>query len=291
MNITEYTGNRADNLAKLKMPEVEMPLNIKILWTEIVTSENINERIYLGTHSHSFVEVHFVFSGEVSYICDNEMIKLCEGEALIIPTDIKHRYVECGSQLLKASIAFYIDKKDVLFSKNSMKISFNNEVCENLNWILKNSEKKDIFVACMVNGRILEVIYSLLGEIGAELPQNNEIEQDVRLLVAKQYILDNMCGSVKAEDVAKECCLSVKQINRIFKNNLGYSLHEYITATKLNHAQKLLRKQQYSIKEVGYMLGFGSESGFVSFFKRHQGVSPGIYRNQKCLKSETICPE
>ncbi len=281
MKINKYSENRADNLAKLKMPEVEMPLNMKILWIEIVTSENINERIYLGTHSHSFIEVHFTFSGDASYICDNETVKLCEGEALIIPDDIKHRYIECSSQLLKASIAFYIDKKEVLFGKNPIKIPFDDEVCENLNWILKNSEKRDVFVAGMVNGRILEIIYSVLDKTGAKLPQNSEEEQDVRLIVAKQYIFDNICRPIKAEDVAKECCLSVKQINRIFKSNLGYSLHEYITSTKLARAKKLLRKDQYSVKEVGYMLGFGNESGFVSFFKRHQGVSPGIYREQK----------
>ena len=172
-----------------------------------------------------------------------------------------------------------------------MKISFNNEVCENINWVLKNSEKKDMFIASMVNGRILEVIYSVLNETGAELPLNGEKEQDVRFLVAKQYILDNMCRPIKTEDVSKECCLSARQINRIFKNNAGYSVHEYITITKLNYAKKLLRKKQYSIKEVGYMLGFGSESSFVSFFKRHQGISPGIYRNQKCPKNETSCPE
>lgn len=77
----------------------------------------------------------------------------------------------------------------------------------------------------------------------------------------------------------------------ISENNLGYSLHEYITIKKLNYAKKLLRKEQHSVKEVGYMLGFGSESGFVSFFKLHQGVSPGIYINKECLKKETICPE
>jgi AraC-like DNA-binding protein len=47
----------------------------------------------------------------------------------------------------------------------------------------------------------------------------------------------------------------------------------------VSYAKQLLLEDK-SVKEIGYSLGFDNESGFVSFFKRHCGVSPGVYKKE-----------
>ena len=62
------------------------------------------------------------------------------------------------------------------------------------------------------------------------------------------------------------------------------SLHSYIT--EINSAKELLLDEAYSVKEIRYALGFDNECGFISFFKRHTGTPPGIYRKNKIINNE-----
>lgn len=74
MNIAEYSPLRAAVLNKTSFPESEFPLNLKILWIELVDKAYMNNNILKGLHQHSFFEIHFVFSGNVSYSCGGEIL-------------------------------------------------------------------------------------------------------------------------------------------------------------------------------------------------------------------------
>ena len=112
--LTEYTIQRAEALNKLNIPEIDMPINIKFLWFDIVRASNITKHIYTGIHSHSFFELQFVFSGRVNYDCNGCNVDLKSGEALLIPSNMTHKYLGCDDTLLKGSIAFSFEN-DVSF--------------------------------------------------------------------------------------------------------------------------------------------------------------------------------
>ena len=57
MQIYEYTPSRAEALYKYRIPETEAPLNIKILWIDVLRADDIPLRVLDEPHSHSF----FVF--------------------------------------------------------------------------------------------------------------------------------------------------------------------------------------------------------------------------------------
>ena len=185
--------------------------------------------------------------------------------------------------ILKLSIAFSMNEKQSLInvSDRSAEIfSFSDIVIDCVNQILKYSEHCDLFTPSIVCGRIFEIIHSVLASLQIDIPTNDTHSSDPRIDVAKKFINDNRNHLISCEDVAKECCLSVKQLNRIFKNNTKSTLYDYIVSSRLSYAKKLLSKNLYSVKEVGYMLGFHNESGFVTFFKRYCGISPGAFRKE-----------
>ena len=286
MKISEYTPQRARVLNKLNILSEGTPANIKILWFDVLSSKDVENRTYTGiySHAHSFYEVHFVFNGTVCYEDDGNPQTLKSGEALIITPETPHRYISCDKNLIKTSLAFSIDEDtshSLCFSDiKTKKFAFSDYISENTNFILKLCEKKDIFVPHLIYGRILEIIYQLLRTLNISLPETRDTRTDSRVLVAKDFIRHNNHRIIKCEDVAKECCLSSKQLNRLFKKATDKSLSEYITTTKLNYGKKLLSDNNHSIKEVGYILGFENESSFVSFFKRHCGVTPGAFKKQ-----------
>ena len=197
--------------------------------------------------------------------------------------NMPHGYIKLSDDVLKLSIAFSMNEKQshINISDRPAKVfSFSDIVIDCVDHILKYSEHCDLFTPSIVCGRIFEIIHSALTSLQIDIPMNDTGSSDPRIDVAKKFINDNKNHLISCEDVAKECCLSVKQLNRIFKNNTKSTLYDYIVSSKLSYAKKLLSKNLYSVKEVGYMLGFHNESGFVTFFKRYCGISPGAFRKK-----------
>ena len=282
MVISEYSQERAEILFKRNLPDIEAPVHIKILWLDSLTGKSISRRNSHEAHAHTFLEIQFVFSGWMGYECGGETVELSAGHALLIPPGISHRHIQCSQDLEKAVLAF--STTSLLFDgQEPRKFDFSEDIPENMNFILRNCDERSFFSPAILSGRVLEMIASVCRSLGVTLPAVTGKDVDSRVLVAKAYIEDHKNQVISCEAVARECCLSLKQLNRIFQIETGSSVFAYMTAERVRYAKKLLQQGERSIKEIGYLMGFESESGFVSFFKRHCGMSPGAYRKGKCL--------
>ncbi len=283
MRITEYTPNRAEELYRMNRPAFEGPVKLKMMWFDTITNENMDGRICLDVHTHSFYEMFLMFAGTAYYEHGNDTIELEAGYALFLPPNTPHRYIKSTGHFLKATLAFSFSESfppPITLDGAPIKFKIPDDVAPNVNFILKHSESKDIFVPNIVSGRVLEIIYSVCKAIGTPILQTDYREIDPRVMVAKRFIDNNLSRVLTTEDVAKECCLCAKQLGRIFKNSTGITVFEYITRSRVKNAQILLLQDRYNIKEIGYMLGFENESSFVSFFKRHCGVTPGVFKRE-----------
>lgn len=290
MSLNEYTLQRAKLLNQINLSA--FPFEITLLWFDLLCAKNMRSSICLDEHSHTFHEIHFVFSGEAYYQCNGRNITLCENQALYIPPGIQHKYCVCSSNMYKASLA-YSEKYGLIRKKEGQKFNFSERVTENTNMILMLSEKNNNFSAAIIIGRIMEILYTVFEDLQLVIPKSSIPDIDVRVSVAKSFIEKNLHRNINSNDVAKECCLSTKQMGRIFKSETGCSVFSYITESKINYSKRLLLQNRYSIKEISYMTGFENESSFVSFFKRRCGMPPGMYReknSEKCPENKTECP-
>ncbi|MBR5151987.1 MAG: helix-turn-helix transcriptional regulator [Clostridia bacterium] len=274
---TAYTPKRAEQLKKMNFPETELSVPTKILWLEMLNAEEITQYHYSGVHSHSFWEVHFVFAGTLTYECDGEEWEITAGNGLFLPAGFQHQFVKCTPDVVKASLAV---ASGVFAGVGARIVPLPQKIFALMGFILNECENSDVLTPGIISGRILEMISVLAQSLDAELPREQE-KMDPRFLVAVEYIEKKRGQTVNCEDVAKECCLSSKQISRIFKNCTGHSLFDYIVNKRIRYAKELLTETDRSIKEVSFAMGFDNESGFISFFKRHTGMSPGAYRKEK----------
>ena len=285
MVLSELKPERADALFQLNIPDILSPIHIRILWLDNLTFQTLSHRNAKMGHSHSFFEIQFVFSGNLVYDCDGKNIKIEAGQALLIPPGVTHRHIHADKELEKAVLAFSVEPRDSaeLFPEPICRLFyFSSEIIENINYLLKKSDERDLFSPVIFSGRILEILVSALHSMEIRLPTPYGPETDSRVRVAKAYIEANQNRAIYGDDVARECCLSLKHLNRIFKEEMDCSVSEYIAQTRIGYAKKLLLHGERSIKEIAYLMGFDTESSFVSFFKRHCGTAPGEYRKQNC---------
>ena len=284
MGLTAYTPARAEALRKRNLPGTQMP-DMKILWFDTVTADTVESRTYSGSHTHSFHELQLIFGGSCIYECAGESYSLSEGQALLIPHNIPHRYLSCSESLLKISVAFSLHTTHpvaaALSQAGAKMAEVTSQIYEAVDYIFSQATREDLFLPGILSGRILEILYAICRQLQLGLTDPNPKTPDPRFLVAKTYIQQNSRQLLSCEAVAQECGYSSKQLSRIFKQHTGKTLYEYITHARIQEATALLLDSTQSIQQVSFLMGFENESSFVSFFKRHCGITPGNFRKQK----------
>ena len=93
------------------------------------------------------------------------------------------------------------------------------------------------------------------------------------------YINEHIQEPLPLETLAERVCLSPYYFIRTFKQETGYTPHEYVILTRVNAAKFYLRTTTLPIKEVVYRCGFSSECSFWTTFKKYTTHTPLAYRN------------
>ncbi len=76
------------------------------------------------------------------------------------------------------------------------------------------------------------------------------------------------------KELARIVCMSETSFKIKFKRMFGMNVYEYFQHFRLNRAKQLLEMKQYSIKEVGYRIGYTNMSHFSRNFKNKFGMLP-----------------
>ncbi|MCQ6562903.1 AraC family transcriptional regulator [Paenibacillus mendelii] len=85
---------------------------------------------------------------------------------------------------------------------------------------------------------------------------------------------------ITLDQLAEEFFISKYHLTREFKRYTGYSPIEYHMKLKIAAAKELLQTSTYSIDEIGSEIGFSSINHFIGSFKKHEGITPLVFRKR-----------
>lgn len=94
------------------------------------------------------------------------------------------------------------------------------------------------------------------------------------------YIYSHIKERITIEDLAAHTGLSTSYLSRVFKQNLGVSISDYIREKKIEKATHLLRYSDKAIIDIANYLAFSSQSHFIQVFENFTGMTPKKYRNK-----------
>ena len=86
-------------------------------------------------------------------------------------------------------------------------------------------------------------------------------------------------SSLTVEYLAERLCLSRVQLYRKTKTLTGYSPNEYVRIIRLKTASDILSKEDRTVAEVAYAVGFTSPSYFAKCYRDYFGDSPKNFRS------------
>ncbi|WP_229264016.1 response regulator transcription factor [Cohnella cholangitidis] len=92
------------------------------------------------------------------------------------------------------------------------------------------------------------------------------------------YIEQHLNEDLSLVRLARHSHFNPSYLSRLFKQEKGQNLSEYIDQARTKKAKELLTKDEWKIHEVGSRVGYEAAHSFTRFFKKMTGVTPQEYR-------------
>ena len=131
---------------------------------------------------------------------------------------------------------------------------------------------QDLRASALLATMMAECVQSL----GASADSRNtppDIVHQVRL-----YLTENFSLRITLDSLSDRFSIDKFYLQKLFKRHTGLTPNEFLILSRLNQAKEMLRTTQRSIGEISLTVGIPNTSHFIKLFQRHEGVTPGVYR-------------
>lgn len=119
-------------------------------------------------------------------------------------------------------------------------------------------------------------LLTLLAELYNKTHTHRKLCSAVR--ICTDYMQKHFSDNISLEGLGALTGYSPLHLLRLFKQDLGQTPHQYLTAIRLETAKKLLSETDMRLDQISISCGFHSTSHFKSLFKQTIHCTPGVYR-------------
>ncbi|EOH92668.1 AraC family ligand binding domain-containing protein [Enterococcus villorum] len=125
---------------------------------------------------------------------------------------------------------------------------------------------------------------SLLLKDGGKVGLGEQKVYSSLVIETVKYIEGHYPHHLTVEEIAQQLSINRSHLSRVFKNQLGTSIKEYLIGVRINRAAFLLSLTNDSVESIAYQVGFNSLVVFSRMFKKTTGETATSYR--KRMKNE-----
>lgn len=245
------------------------------------------EQSVVDWHYHTFHKIIFLLGGQVDYDVEGQTYHLQAGDALLVGCGDVHRPSFLGATeydrlILYISPEFLAqnspEDRDLsqCFALSRQRFSFAIQGEDALLQLVKQLEiqmetpgfAKDF----LCENLFFQVMVLLNRQVLGATP-SLENQGDAKIRQVLQFIHNHLTEPLSLEEIASQCFISKYHMMRRFKEETGYSIHNYRSNKRLFLARELLKKGN-SAAQACYGCGFQDYSTFARAYKKQFGHSP-----------------
>ncbi len=262
-------------------------------------------RSQVKEHAHDYYEFYFFLEGNVSLRIDGIEYPLKAGHMVLIPPGVSHQAVIHDTQIPYRRFVFWVS------------VSFYTKLSGESGdyvYLMRKAEKEGRYISChdpisfnAMQSKIFRLIEEIHSERFGKTAQLSLCVQDLLLHLNRtayekehpntadkeqglyrhllQYIETHLDEDLTLDSLARQFYVSKYHIAHVFKENLGLSVHRYITKKRLAMCRDAISGHQ-EIGEACLLCGFKDYSSFFRSFKKEYGMSPREYKAR--FLSETL---
>jgi len=252
----------------------------------------------MRTHAHREGHLTFHLGGPraVETICDTPHL-VDESAGVAINPWQPHSFHPCGGDKPSVFLVAYIcdqwldrdheGRGSLRFGANAIRVgttlraicaSLAHTLVTNASYRLVHRYLNQLFDACF------DESWAASGRGRRPLPPQAPI--DFRVRKSLRILDDGLAQGIELDAVARDAGLSRPHFFKLFRENTGVTPALYANTMRVERALDRLTRSQDSVTDIGYELGFSSQSHFTHFFSAHVGIAPTLYRTVARVVSE-----
>ena len=268
---------------------------------KLITLRPHTRFIHFPEHTHDYVEVVYMYSGETTHIVGGKKIKLKQGDLLFLSQSTTHEVCQAGEKDIAINFVvlpeffstplsligeeptplrkFLIDclcgestETDYLHFNISGDKPIQN-LLDNLLWILIQETPNKRKMSQMT---MTLVFMQLLAHTESLTTANPE---DIITWQALRYVEENYVDGSFA-DLAEKLHYDASWLSREIKRKTGKTYTQLIQEKRLAQAAFLLRNTNKNVSDIALDVGYENISYFHRIFAETYGKSPKHYRDE-----------
>ncbi len=250
-------------------------------------------------HSHNFVEIAYVASGEGTHIVNGIGYQISKGDIFLINYDIPHEFESSGESLVIYNCIFTPSYFNQALSESRNFFDITDRFL--LNNLYANFSADYIFVTASggENNHILNIYERMLQEFKTKKIGYRDIMRAYviellviicrlklcvdsgstqKMLAILEHINSNYKENLKIDELAAIASFSPSHFRRLFKSLTGKTLSLYLQSLRVEEACKLLKNGELSVEQVAKAVGYNDIKHFYTVFKKISGKLPKSFR-------------
>jgi YesN/AraC family two-component response regulator len=255
-------------------------------------------------HKHDYIELNYVFNGQLKQKIGDEEIVLKKGEMLFLNQHIEHSLEKCGEEDIIINFIINPSFFDYIFQELEKEITGeminkflfqslfdNNKDGSYLYFKVSSVESiqklmEDMILEMMDKNLLTEIKMKFtMGLLFVELMkhthllESKEVNYDYRLMNEIINYINDFYPSASLNELADKLNMATYNLSKLIKQNSGKTFKDLVQEKRIDEAKKILKYKNKSVEQVANYVGYDNISYFYRLFKKHTGFTPNRYRN------------
>lgn len=274
---------------------INMPVKYSGITLYQVGEMSCEGEFLCATHKQWCHEITYIISGNGIFSLDNQNFNVQEEDIFISPLDRMHQvYIGRNETLRYAYIAFDFNEDatdaDYALLKNFFRPNMP-QICakdhvgllytffRGLDEYYHKYSGYRMMFDCYIKQILILTYRSFLDEkawnpkttAGSDHPIGSTIYSVVR------YIEDNICDIYHIKDITDTLGYTHSYISKLFKQKMNMTMQQFLMNKRIEKAQELLCRNEFSITQIATKLNFSNVQCFSRAFSRAKKMSPSQF--------------
>ena len=252
-------------------------------------------KVDFPVHSHDYIELMYVYSGEISHKIAEETVTVSEGEVILFGKGAEHSISPTGEEDLGVNIIISTEVYERLISdlrrSSSLELTpffdmLEDGKCRYLTFDTGRTDEIHSILDLLVESALTDAADTYVVELTAKLllahlsASITEGRKGDKERILADYIHTSYASATLAE-AAKLVGFTEAYLSRWFHEHFGVTFKEMLMEERFMSAMKMLAETDIPIGTIIANVGYENSSYFHKEFKRRLGITPKEYRKQE----------
>ncbi len=151
-------------------------------------------------------------------------------------------------------------------------------IAETLEQLYKAAAGSSYIRDMQIYEKLVSLLTLLMEESWNPHAEGHDAGKKRNLQGIKEYLDGHYQEKVSLDDLAELFFINKFYLTRIFKEQFGISVTNYLLQVRITHAKQLLRFSDLSVEEIARECGMNDANYFSRMFRKIEGTSPGEFR-------------